>query len=558
VGDELVAEVSEHGAHLRLFGVLDADRGGELARDLAAHQGVDRLLGDLVGVRHLSGVLVDDDAERDRANLLEPEDDDGARDVVDLLAEALVVRRVDDAKELGGERVVLEDGVAELLGRSAARELGFSADLRHVGHERGEVPFALHALEQARERRLLAFGQGRRAVVGRSGGGLRGGRLRPLRLHGRGERNRERGRRFRRRRRRDGHRRGRRFDLRRSRRRHLRYENARRHRDGSFARRTLRLEELAQELAGGRRAIPWRLGETTLDGDGDGRRHLGHQIADGHDRIAHVHHHDHHRVRMRENRPAREHLVEDGAERIEIGLGSDLVVRAEHLFGRHVARRPQDLARLRARRPLARNDGLGDAEVEKLDAKGRASQHEDVGRLEIAVDDSAPVREIERRRHLREVLADFLDRKPPFLLHRAREIGPLQALHHVVRALVELAEVEDVDDVRMLEAGCRARLAEEARRHVGRAREGAAQEFHRDLLAERRVLGLEHGAHAPLPEQAADDEIPHTLAHELGQVFRQRRIPLRAFDLELVQGPPLFIMLREVRREVEGESAKTP
>src|SRR5437868_10749772 len=88
-----------------------------------------------------------------------------------------------------------------------------------------------------------------------------------------------------------------------------------------------------------------------------------------------------------EGRLARQHLVEDDAERVYVGA---LVERlAQRLFGRDVARRAvgdlRGVGRLRA-------DQFDDAEVGYLDAV--AARDHDVGGLEVAVDYAASRRAV--------------------------------------------------------------------------------------------------------------------------------------------------------------------
>ena len=121
---------------------------------------------------------------------------------------------------------------------------------------------------------------------------------------------------------------------------------------------------------------------------GVGRRNLGGiLLRDGGHRLG--------RGFSREGPTAREHLVEDRAERKNVRA----MVRglAAHLLGRHVADRSHDRARLgrgdggRGLRAVARAAGdAGEAEVENLDVTG--FRHEDVLGLQVAVDDSLPVR----------------------------------------------------------------------------------------------------------------------------------------------------------------------
>ena len=72
------------------------------------------------------------------------------------------------------------------------------------------------------------------------------------------------------------------------------------------------------------------------------------------------------------------------------------------------------------------------------------------------------------------------------------------------RAVVELDEVGDVDDVAVADPVDGARLLEEPEHRVAAPRVVAAQELERDLAAELDVLGAVHVAHAALAEQLED------------------------------------------------------
>ena len=63
-------------------------------------------------------------------------------------------------------------------------------------------------------------------------------------------------------------------------------------------------------------------------------------------------------------RPARQHLVEDGAQGIHVGRRADSLDLTRRLLGRHVARRAHDLAALRL--PRFGVELLGQAEVGDL------------------------------------------------------------------------------------------------------------------------------------------------------------------------------------------------
>ena len=102
-----------------------------------------------------------------------------------------------------------------------------------------------------------------------------------------------------------------------------------------------------------------------------------------------------HRIGGAERQTAGEHLIERDAERIEVAARVDRAVHPPGLFGRHIGERAgDDLGRL-GRLTLARQT-RGDAEPgEPRPSVGAV--HQDIGRLDVLVDEAALVRLAERR-----------------------------------------------------------------------------------------------------------------------------------------------------------------
>ncbi|MCZ7679675.1 MAG: hypothetical protein M5U28_13310 [Sandaracinaceae bacterium] len=134
------------------------------------------------------------------------------------------------------------------------------------------------------------------------------------------------------------------------------------------------------------------------------------------------------------------------------------------LLGRRVARRPDQGAGLReALVPLALLQ-LGDPEVEELHALEAAGQRheEDVGRLEVAVDDARLVRGRERRQELHGDGRGARRREAAALQHREERLA-LEQLHDQEGRLARrLHEVGHLHDVRVHEPAGRLGLAAEA------------------------------------------------------------------------------------------------
>ena len=218
---------------------------------------------------------------------------------------------------------------------------------------------------------------------------------------------------------------------------------------------------------------------------------------------------------LRYERPrARQELVGDDSGGVEVGARVDVL--AERLLGRHVVGGPERDAGLGQRVAGAAGLGLGvahqlgDAEVEELDdvallVRGAGVDEHDVVGLEIAVDDALAVRVRQRLQHLPH--DDERARRPDALLGDLAERAPRDELHgEEERAVVERAEVDDADDVRVREEARRVRLALEALRDLGDAPETGEQRLHREVLAGGEVRRLVDRAH-PASADAADEPV---------------------------------------------------
>ena len=189
--------------------------------------------------------------------------------------------------------------------------------------------------------------------------------------------------------------------------------------------------------------------------------------------------------------------VVGGAQRIEVAPGVERLGLA--LLGAHVGRRADDPAGLGQMAGAGGVGELGEAEVRDLDRPvGVAEQ---VRRLDVAVDQSGPV----RRRQPSAGLDDRLGRRPPgdrAGLHQVGQAAAGDLLHHEVVHRLDAADLEDRDHVRMRQPGRRPRLQEEAleRRRVARQVVGQRLDGHR--AAEQGVLGLVDDAHAAPAEGA--------------------------------------------------------
>ncbi len=233
------------------------------------------------------------------------------------------------------------------------------------------------------------------------------------------------------------------------------------------------------------------------------------------------HLHGHLRV---EGQLAGDHLVGHDAQRIDVAERGRVL--SVDVLGRDVPRRPEALRRERERR---RVDDLRDAEVGQLgEVRALARDEQHVLGLEVAVNDAELVRAPEGGRDLQGD-ADRPDHVEAALGERGLEGVALHVLHHEIDQPAVLAEVRDLDDVRMVDPVDRAGLAQEALavRHVHP--EVLAQDLDRAEPLDHHVPREIHDGH-PSAAEATDEPIPRgeRAADEGVRVARERRAVERA------------------------------
>ena len=196
--------------------------------------------------------------------------------------------------------------------------------------------------------------------------------------------------------------------------------------------------------------------------------------------------HDARRCLPLEGAVARDQLIKDAAKGEDVGAGIDVTrfdLLRRHVLGRAddgVCASEQRDCRLLGRRAWRRSHAggrrrqLGESEVEELDA---LLGDEDIGRLEIAMDDALAVRRVECLADLDAVGDRLFDR------HRPGDRLALDELHHQVAAAFVLADIKQRADVRMIERRDRMRLALEA------LREWTLQRLDGDVTIEPHVEG---------------------------------------------------------------------
>ena len=205
--------------------------------------------------------------------------------------------------------------------------------------------------------------------------------------------------------------------------------------------------------------------------------------------------------RAREGRLPGEALVDHTAERVDVRT---LVHRvARDLLRRDVLEGADDL-------PGDRDSGqragsLREAEVAEVAmlATGGCGD-EDVGRLDVPMDESLLVSGVEGLRDLREEVDGPLRLECPVLGDDLREIGAFDVAHREEENAVLLSGLVDGDDVRMVERGRDPRLAQEALAEALVLGELGRDHLERDLAPEPCLLGTVDRTHPPAADERFD------------------------------------------------------
>ncbi len=216
------------------------------------------------------------------------------------------------------------------------------------------------------------------------------------------------------------------------------------------------------------------------------------------------------------------HLVEDHAKGKQIGARVERL--PERLLRRHVRNRAERRARagqvaLRRGRRRRGQGGFGrrlevrqhlrQTEVEHLGVT--APGHEDVGRLDVAMDDARSVRGVERVGNLDPKLDQLFERHRPVADPVFQRLA-FEKLHRDEPLPAVLADLVNRADVRMVQRRRGARLAHEA---VGRgaiAGQLIGQELQRDVTAKQKVLGAIDDAHSAAAEHLENAIVRDSLA----------------------------------------------
>ncbi len=195
-------------------------------------------------------------------------------------------------------------------------------------------------------------------------------------------------------------------------------------------------------------------------------------------------------------------------------------LRLLDLFRRHVLRRPQHAAGFRQRDFRLAAQDFGDAEIGNLHPP--LFVHQDVFRLDVAMDDALVVRELQRLADLGDDLQRLARRKPAGPLELP-QVQPIHEFHEEIGEPVHLTELVDRDNVRMVQLGQRAGLSPEAFGKAGPARGLRRQNLQGDHPVKRALAGLIDRSHAPFADKPEKFKLRKQPRHLLDARRLERR-----------------------------------
>ena len=211
-----------------------------------------------------------------------------------------------------------------------------------------------------------------------------------------------------------------------------------------------------------------------------------------------------------ERQPPRGGLIQDDAERIQIG--SLVGVMAAKQFRREIRRRADDGARRRQRVGRMRHivdvviagasADLGQAEVHHFHMS--AGRQHDVSRRDIAMDHAAVVRGGERLGGLDADAVDLV-RRQRSAADSGAKVFALHVLHHDERRAVMLQDFVDGADERVIERRGGPRFAKKTAPGLVGVQQLGRNRFQHDDAIEALVVRREDAAHAALPDAVANE-----------------------------------------------------
>ena len=208
-----------------------------------------------------------------------------------------------------------------------------------------------------------------------------------------------------------------------------------------------------------------------------------------------------------EGAETRQQLVEHDAQRPDVRARVDLA-RLADLLRRHVRRRAEGRVGGGQIVLIFTEVGhLGDAEVENLDQRRSigAGGEEEVGGLEVAVDDAERMRLGQRLARLQDVPHGLRDRQPLASVEHSGQRLPVEVLHdHEGDTLPGAPHVHDPDPVLALDPRRRPRLPQESLEHLP-VEHVPQHDLDGHPLGQLPVVRGQHKPHATPPEDLLDE-----------------------------------------------------
>ena len=187
-------------------------------------------------------------------------------------------------------------------------------------------------------------------------------------------------------------------------------------------------------------------------------------------------------------------VIQRAAQTVDIGS----TIRTsciERLLGRHEIQRSHHLAGVRQRVfALCRVIHTSQSHVQHLDHALRI--HQDVRRLDVAVDDTMLVRVLQPLRRLCDVVHGRGDGQWALLLDQRCQVLAFDTFHHQEMDAPRIIRIIRPDDVRVREFGRRLRLAVKSFHRFGMLHSRGGQHFERHYPFHTAMLCFENLPHA--------------------------------------------------------------
>ncbi len=244
-------------------------------------------------------------------------------------------------------------------------------------------------------------------------------------------------------------------------------------------------------------------------------------------------------------RPARHELIQQNAERIDIGRGRDRP--AEDLFGRRILRRQHAFLKARHRHGMQQTLGseqLRDPEVEQLGSA--IAGDEDVAGFDVAVHHEVAMRVLHGAAHLQEQFQPLAQEKSAIVAVGVHGL-PVDVFHDEIGgAVVEVAAVDETRDRGVIERRENVPLAVQPTAQP-RMQGRMMQHLDRHGLLVLLVVALAaiHRAHAPVAEDRHDPVGSYARAEQPVLMVFQQRFGCRTHGVhQRIFGPPIRLQQR--------------